>query len=130
MRFDGTICRRLCLSALLVTQANSPVRSAGELSPPPLISILDEELDHSMKHLATPDGTKPYSMSYTITDTRAISVRGSLGALHRSEDDHQRTLDVDVRVGDYSLDNTHQIRGRADAGRFGRPIGATDSAPI
>jgi hypothetical protein len=44
-------------------------------------------------------------------------------------DQHRvRVLDVDVRVGDYALDNTHQIRGGAD-GRFGR-FGGSALVPL
>ena len=31
--------------------------------PPPLLEILAEELDHSVRHLANEDGTKPYFLS-------------------------------------------------------------------
>lgn len=130
MRFSGTIFSGLCLGALLLTQTDSPARPPGEPSSSPLLNVLEEELEHSMAHLVTQDGSKPYYISYTMTDIASASVRGSLGALHRSDDDHQRALDVDVRVGDYALDNTHQIRGRADGSRFGRPFGASSSAPI
>src|SRR5207249_7589046 len=113
MRAIGITCSGLCLWTSLLAQTAAPARPSPAPSQAPLIQVLAEELEYSMARLVTQDGTKPYYISYTITDTTSVSARGSLGALHRSVDDHQRTLDVDVRVGDYSLDNTHQIRGRA-----------------
>ncbi|MGB2988050.1 MAG: TldD/PmbA family protein [Phycisphaerae bacterium] len=76
-----------------------------------LIKVLSGEMDHSMKNLAMPDGTRPYSMGYTITDQQEVSIGAELGALTENEANHSRILDVDVRVGDYKLDNTHKIRG-------------------
>src|SRR5262245_29806471 len=130
MRFSLTIWGSFYLWASLLAQADSPNRASGERSQASLLKVLAEELEDSMEHLVASDGTKPYYISYTITDTTAVSVRGSLGALHRNDADHQGALDADIRVGDYALDNTHQIRGQADGGRSGRAVGATSSAPI
>jgi predicted Zn-dependent protease len=58
-----------------------------------------------------PDGAKPYFMAYTITDLQGVSIGAELGALTEDAANHNRLLDVDVRVGDYKLDNTHKIRG-------------------
>ncbi len=129
MRFSSailTLCGAIlctCSFAQTGTQAEPPEQA-------PLIKALAEELEHSMAHLASQDKSKPYFISYSVTDTTSASVRGSLGAVQRTESDRHRVLDVDVRVGDYSLDSTHQIRGRADASRFGRSFGATSSAPL
>jgi len=80
-----------------------------------LIKLLDNELGYSLQHLQMPDGTKPYYLAYTITDEKAVSLSARLGALEGNNAGDTRTLDVDVRVGDYKVDNTHKIRG----GRFG-----------
>jgi predicted Zn-dependent protease len=80
-------------------------------TPSKLLQLLGEELDHSMKKLAMPDGTKPYFLGYTVYDEQDVSIRATLGALLGDDDRHSRTLNVDVRVGDYDLDNTHKIRG-------------------
>jgi TldD protein len=77
----------------------------------PLLKVLSEELDYSMKNLAMPDGTKPYFISYSVTDQHAVSMSAELGAMVDDDIEHNRLLDVDVRVGDYKLDNTHRIRG-------------------
>ncbi|UCG34093.1 MAG: TldD/PmbA family protein [Phycisphaerales bacterium] len=91
---------------------------AAEDGPTPqgaLLKVLSEELDYSLKNLAMPDGTKPYFISYSVTDQREVSMSAELGAMVDDDFEHTRLLDVDVRVGDYELDNTHRIRG----GMFG-----------
>lgn len=50
-------------------------------------------------------------MSYEITETCSIIVNSSFGMLTQSEENRSRQLDIDLRVGDYALDNTHPIRG-------------------
>ncbi len=53
----------------------------------------------------------PYFLSFEITDDQVVDVAGSFGAISSSQRTHSRRLDIDLRVGDYGLDNTHQIRG-------------------
>ncbi len=75
-----------------------------------LVQLLAEELDYSQKNLVMSDGTKPYYIGYTLTDRQAVSVSAELGSLTGEDISHQRYLDVDIRVGDYKVDNTHKIR--------------------
>ena len=49
----------------------------------------------------------PYFLSYTVRDTSFVSIRAMYGALAESSAGHTRTADVQVRVGDPKLDNTH-----------------------
>lgn len=49
----------------------------------------------------------PYFMSYSVADAESLSIRAQFGALVDSEDARQRVVDVQVRVGDPKLDNTH-----------------------
>jgi len=109
----GTTMRRPSIVAWVVLLSISLAAPAASGTTPDsmLIKVLSEEMDYAMKNLAMPDGTKPYFMGYTITDRQNISISAELGALIDDEADHSRLLDVDVRVGDYKLDNTHKIRG-------------------
>jgi predicted Zn-dependent protease len=49
----------------------------------------------------------PYFMSYSVADAESLSIRAQYGALVDSDDARQRVVDVQVRVGDPKLDNTH-----------------------
>src|SRR5262249_31702597 len=53
----------------------------------------------------------PYFISYSVRENSNVEIETSLGALQTSSHERSRFLDVDVRVGDYQLDSTHQIRG-------------------
>jgi len=79
-----------------------------------LLTAMQQELDRSLQNLKkTP--VPPYFLSYQLTDNRAIQISASFGALTNSADRSTRLLDLDLRVGDFSLDSTHSIR---DAGAF------------
>jgi predicted Zn-dependent protease len=49
----------------------------------------------------------PYFLSYTVRDTSFVSIRALYGALAESSAGRTRSADVQVRVGDPKLDNTH-----------------------
>ncbi len=97
----------------------------GSLSQQPknnlLLKAMEEELSRSMKGLGKKGNPPPYFISYDITETKNIMIIASYGALRRSSTEHSRLLDVEVRVGDYKLDNTHRLRGMYDF-RFPIPV--------
>lgn len=110
----GKIMKRHALSGFLALLWAPAVVWAGSSTSKPdhmLIGLLSDELNYSMQNLAMPDGTKPYYLSYSVTAEKTISISAGLGALMGSNEGYERQLDVDVRVGDYKLDNTHKIRG-------------------
>jgi TldD protein len=88
------------------------VLCAQQIPSDPLLNAMQQELDRSLRNLKkTP--VPPYFISYQLTDNRALQVSASFGALTGSSNRATRLLDLDLRVGDYSLDSTHLIR---DAG--------------
>jgi predicted Zn-dependent protease len=88
-----------------------------------LLKAMEEELDRSMKGLSEKGNLPPYFISYYVTETQRAVATASYGALRHSSTDRSRLLDVEVRVGDYTLDNTHRLRGVYDfMSRFPRPV--------
>lgn len=112
--------------AVFAVQSQAAPKSTGEEV---LLKTLQAELDYSMKHLATEDGTRPYYLAYTITHTTQAAVSATLGALDQDDLRSRRILDVEARVGDYALDNTRQIRGGAGE-RFAPRFGGVAQAPL
>jgi len=49
----------------------------------------------------------PYFLSYSVSDASFVSIRAQYGALADSSQGRARVADVQVRVGDSKLDNTH-----------------------
>jgi predicted Zn-dependent protease len=49
----------------------------------------------------------PYFLSYSVSDATAAVIQAQFGALVNSTEAHARIADVQVRLGDPKLDNTH-----------------------
>ena len=75
---------------------------------------MQAELQRNLTALkATP--VPAYFVGYTVHDTRSTRLAASVGALLRSDQAQSRAASVEVRVGDYSFDNTHPLRGDGNA---------------
>jgi TldD protein len=93
--------------------------------PSPVTQALEQELKRAFALLQQKGSPAPYFISYSVRESESIDIETSLGALRSSQRDHSRLLDIDVRVGDYNLDNTHQLRGQRGAN-----TGSTFSYPV
>ncbi len=97
--------RHLLAIALLLA---APVAVASETSP--VLQALQAELDRSMDVLGG-QPEPPYFLSYEVTEQQNAAATARFGALTYSNHRRTRYLDVDLRVGDYHLDNTRPLRG-------------------
>ena len=98
------------LAALALAAAPS---SGGES---PVLAALEAELARSMAIFgARPE--PPYFLSFEVTEQDAAAASASFGALVDSYQRRSRFLDVDLRVGDYDLDNSRPVRGSRDRNR-------------
>ena len=79
-----------------------------------MVGILRAELQRNVDVLKN-QPVPAYFAAYTLHDTRTTQIIASFGAVDRSDESRQRFATVEVRVGDYQLDNTHPIRGDARA---------------
>jgi TldD protein len=87
----------------------------------PILGILQSELRRNVEILRKAS-TPAYFIGYTVHDERSTQIISSFGALDHSDESRGRFGTVEVRVGDYTLDNTHPIRGEGGGGtpRIGR----------
>jgi predicted Zn-dependent protease len=90
------------------TFAGPPDTPAFVAKPSPLIGAMQTELERSFKVLGGQD-PRAYFIGYTITETQRAEVSGSNGALLSSSEGRNRWLQVSVRAGTYTLDNTHKV---------------------
>jgi len=74
-----------------------------------VLTAMKAELDRSMKILGE-QPVPPYFLSYEITERKTVSAGAAFGALTGSGESRGRMLDIDLRVGDYALDNTRPLR--------------------
>lgn len=92
-----------------------PVPASGAEAP--LLVTLRKELDRNAAELKARANPAPYFISYEAIEEHSVTIEASFGVLEESSADAWRALDVDVRVGDKKLDNTHRVRGDADGMR-------------
>jgi TldD protein len=96
----------------------------------PVLAAMQTELDRSLKALKTQD-PPAYFVGYTVTDTQRSDVSGSNGALLTSTEGRNRWLEVSVRTGSYTLDNTHKVGERQQAnGGPGTPVPLDDDSDV
>ena len=94
--------------AFIITVVFAPLSSFSQNY---LLDVVAEELQREMKELKSEE-VPPYFMSCTVSDVYTIIISSSFGALTYSDESDSRLLSVKVRVGDYQLDNTHELRGQ------------------
>ncbi|MFT4624696.1 MAG: TldD protein [Myxococcota bacterium] len=83
---------------------------AGLASAGSLTDLLVAELDRAMVTLGDRDDA-PYHVAIQVEDRLETLITARDGALVSERSDRARWLDVDLRVGDPDLDNTHPLRG-------------------
>jgi len=71
-----------------------------------VMKAMRDEMNRSMKKLQLENLEKPYFLSYSIIDTETANVSASFGSLlGKVEPQHGRYAKIQLRVGDYKLDN-------------------------
>ena len=107
----------LALALALPASAQQP--AASRLHPanenpsagtPALLDALATELHRAFTSLGKQGDSKqlpPYFLSYSVSDASEVDIRAQYGALVTSVASHVRQADVQVRIGDAKLDNTH-----------------------
>jgi len=106
---------RLSLAVFSAALLALPVSANAQQAQPALLDAMTTELQRAFTSLgkqppAKQDAGKqlpPYFLSYAVSDASMVSIRAQFGALVDSSANHVRVADVQVRLGDRSLDNTH-----------------------
>jgi TldD protein len=96
----------------MLTFAAVVARSQTHPAFPNVLDTEKAELTHSLDQLRKQE-LPPYFLSYEIIETRSVTVSGSFGTLTHSGESKRRQLHIDLRVGEYGLDNTRQVRGNS-----------------
>lgn len=106
--------RRIALVALICfIPAAGPSPTVGAADAP-VLAVMQSELERNFQVLSK-EQSPAYFISYTVHDERTTYLSASFGALQQSSENRGRAATVEVRVGEYFLDNTHPIRGDVSA---------------
>ncbi len=118
--------------ALVLARARKQLTLARLSSEPeglaePLLRAMQAELARARTELAR-QPTPPFYIAYEAFETRAARLVASDGFLVSSNDDTDRSLDVDLRVGSPQLDNTHASTASPFLGLVSLPLGGDELA--
>jgi TldD protein len=87
--------------------------SAAAQQAPPLLDAMTTELHRAFTSLGRGDTAAkenqlpPYFLSYTVSDADMVMMQAQYGALVTDNASRVRVADIQVRLGDAKLDNTH-----------------------
>jgi predicted Zn-dependent protease len=103
------------LGAVLAIVVPVPLRAeqsapAAQQTSPVLLDGMTAELQRAFTTLGKQASAKqlpPYFLSYAVSDASFVNIRAQFGSLVDSSANHQRVADVQVRLGEPKLDNTH-----------------------
>jgi predicted Zn-dependent protease len=99
---------RVAFAAL--TLALPVTAGAQKQAAPVLLDAMTTELHRAFTSLGKQGDAKqlpPYFMSYAVSDADIVAISAQYGALVNSASNHLRVADVQVRLGEPKLDNTH-----------------------
>ena len=96
-----------------------------------LLDTMTGELQRAFTSLGKPgpnqkDADKqlpPYFLSYSVADATSVSIRAQYGALADSSSNQVRVADVQMRIGDPKLDNTHGNHRASAVNSMQLPLG-------
>lgn len=94
----------LCTLLLSIYLGTTACQAAGDNDF--IFRAMSDELERSMSRLTLKDHPKPYFVSYNVREFKADALSASFGAITLQTQSHSRTLDCDVRIGDYKLDSS------------------------
>src|ERR1039458_5263870 len=110
--FGRRTANRAGIRAIFAILALALPVAAGAQQPaaPPLLDAMTTELNRAFTSLGKQGDAKqlpPYFVSYAVSDASAVTIGAQYGALVSSSANHVRVADVQVRLGEPKLDNTH-----------------------
>ena len=103
---------RIRIATAVLLALLTPVLKAQDAETATILGAMKAELARSQRAFKT-QPVQPYFLSYEITDDQVVSVTGTFGKLQTSQQSRSRQLDIDLRVGNAHLDNTHGTREEA-----------------
>lgn len=118
--------KRLAIAALCALALAAPAPATAQQASA-VLEAMKAELARALSALrATP--VPPYFIAYDITEVREYTLSSAFGAITDRSEDRRRALDVQLRVGSYTFDNTHAVHG--DFPDFSRFFGGSAELPL
>jgi predicted Zn-dependent protease len=99
---------------------------AQKADDPVLLQTMSAELQRAFTSLGKQGDEKqlpPYFLSYAVSDASGVTIRAQYGALADSSSSRVRVADVQIRLGEAKLDNTHGTHRGSAVNSVQLPLG-------
>jgi predicted Zn-dependent protease len=119
-------CSRFFLSFALAVVGLALPEAAAQQAAPVVLDAMTTELHRAFTSLDKQGDQKqlpPYFLSYSVSEASFVSIRAQFGALVDSSTNHVRVADVQVRLGEPKLDNTHGTHRGSAVNSMQLPLG-------
>lgn len=127
MRSDrGIGMRRAIGNLMLLLLALAPALIAQD---DVVMKAMRDEMERSKTQLRLADMEKPYYIEYRVDEATTTTIGATLGVLTGKDTARTRTLNLQVRVGDYAFDNTNFLSVQSFATRMGM-LGGFRTLPL
>jgi TldD protein len=103
-----------------------PVAKNPSTATPALLDAMTTELRRAFTSLGKQGNDKqlpPYFLSFSVSDASAVAIQAQYGALVNSTEARARVADVQVRIGDPKLDNSHGAHRSSAVNSIQLPLG-------
>ena len=94
------------------------------------LRAMKDELGRSIAELQLQKMDKPYFLAYRMDEINQNSISAMLGSLTQEQPSRMRLIGVEVRVGDYALDNSNYFSARSLGGGMAGMFSGISQAPL
>lgn len=111
--FTFALALAFAFSFAFAQPTKTPAAATVSVSTSPVLLAMQTELDRAVKKLRLKNYEAPYFIAYSVRDYDTYEATGRYGAVITKNTARNRQAYVEVRVGDYQLDNTSSDREAA-----------------
>jgi predicted Zn-dependent protease len=95
-----------------------------------VMRAMKDELARSMSEMQLQKMDKPYFLAYRMDEINRTAVSATLGSVTEEQPSRMRLVGVEVRVGDYALDNSNYMSLRSFGGGAAGMFSSIGQAPL
>src|SRR5215469_15057112 len=106
MRTTSFLLAAVVVATPLMAQHHAAPATKPAADSDPMLNAMKEELTREQQLLVLPGMQRPYFIQYRLEDVHTYEAVANYGALTRENENHQRVVRVEVRVGDFTTDSS------------------------
>jgi hypothetical protein len=118
--------KRACITILIALGVRV---AAAPVVDEPTVRRIKDEIARALRELGKSTSAKPYYLAYTVRSNDNSAAEASFGALVSTSGGSSRSVEVDLRLGDYGYDSSNTADPADGARPFPMPVRISTSLP-